>query len=288
LWPGCDRILLVEQAGTEKFNRCAFLNAGFFDTWVPQGYFVFCICICISLKEASSATSCTTSTQSHAPTSGATSTLAGGARQVTTVSCTSREFALRKRLLFRGHCLLNGRRNAGTARLPQRVLGVGRRGRRLQGTRLVWSGSRGSARRGRQRTRGYTIGDLEGLAWKAKKARLTDDAKDLNKLKQLEGWRANWEAGNGLDSCSARVACVAGRTFGVGPRRGLGTLEMKVVVVRLYRNRADVTNSAGGYCRSQNRRQKHCQLVEFWCWAHTHSSARKQGPMITGSRGYRI
>ena len=34
---------------------------------------------------------------------------------------------------------------------------------------------------------------------------LTDDVKDLNKLKQLEGWRADWEAGNGLDSCSARV-----------------------------------------------------------------------------------
>lgn len=71
-----------------------------------------------------------------------------------------------------------------------------------------------------------------------------------------------------MGSIAAALACVAGRTFGVGPRRGLGTLEVKVVV-RLYRNRADVSNSAGGYCRSQNRRQKHCQLVEFWCWAHT-------------------
>ena len=152
----------------------------------------------------------------------------------------------------------------------------------------VWSGlvrgaPHGEAGSGRG---GYTIGDLEGLAWKAKKARLTDDVKDLNKLKQLEGWRADWEAGNGLDSCSARVACVAGRTFGVGPRRGLGTLEMKVVV-RLYRNRADVTNcySAGGYCRSQNRRQKHCQLVEFWCRAHTQCpQTRPDDHMITIDR----
>jgi hypothetical protein len=57
---------------------------------------------------------------------------------------------------------------------------------------LVWFAGLRTARPAEDA--GDTIGDLEALAWKAKKARLTDDVKDLNKLKQLEGWRADWEA----------------------------------------------------------------------------------------------